>query len=289
MMKLFTGIFAMILFSFTSYSQATITLAAEKDYPITPADYGLKFEEIKIETPDKKADNSDLMLFGWHLIPDDKTSKKAIIIAGDGQGNMSYMLEYAGNFLGEDFHVFLFDYRGYGKSDEFTVSNKFYIYAQFSTDLNAVVDHVKKYYATYTIDIFGKGIGAGLALGVGANNNKVYRVIADAPYTTLETIEKRYAAKAGGKIFMPIAYDKALIEPINALAVKGDHLRGILLIVGANGDYSTPADMQSIADLRKKITMIYTVPGVNNDQNFTSAKDNYFKTVKAFYEKYGGN
>ncbi|MBC8045862.1 MAG: alpha/beta hydrolase [Fimbriimonadaceae bacterium] len=288
MMKFFVSIATLIIISANTFAQSAITLLAEKDYPITPADYGLKFEEIKIETPDKKSDNTPVNLFGWHLIPNDKTSKKAIIIAGDGQGNMSYMMDYAGVFLGQNFHVFMFDYRGYGKSDEFNVSNKFYIYAQFATDLNATVDFVKKYYATYSIDVFGKGIGGGLALGVGANSPKVYRVIADSPYTTLETVEKRYATKTGGKLFMPIAYDKALIEPINALTEKGDHLRGILLIVGANGEYSTPADIDAIAALKKKVTIIYTVPGVTNDQTYMSNKDVYFNTVKSFYDKYGG-
>lgn len=288
-MKFFVSIFTFVLISSTVWAQAKINLAAEKEYPITPADYGLKFEEIKIETPDKKGDNTPVNLFGWHLIPNDKTSKKAIIIAGDGQGNMSYMLDYAGVFLGQNFHVFMFDYRGYGKSDEFNVSNKFYIYAQFATDLNAVVDYTRKYYATYSIDVFGKGIGAGLALGVGANNNKVYRVIADAPYTTLETIEKRFAEKnAGGKIFMPIAYDKSLVEPTNALTEKGEHLRGILFIVGANGEYSTPADVQSLADLKKKVSTVYTVPAVGNDQTYMASKDAYFNQVKAFYDKFGG-
>lgn len=282
------SILALISITNATYAQAKINLAAEQDYPITPADYGLKFEEIKIETPDKNGDNTPVSLFGWHLIPNDKTSKKAIIIAGDGQGNMSYMLDYAGVFLGQNFHVFMFDYRGYGKSDAFNVSSKFYIYAQFATDLNAVVDYTKKYYATYSIDIFGKGIGAGLALGVGANNNKVYRVIADAPYTTLETIEKKYAEKTGGKIFMPIAYDKSLIEPTNALKEKGEHLRGILFIVGENGEYATLSDVQSLADMKKKIATIYTVPAVGNDQTYMASKDVYFNQVKAFYDKFGG-
>lgn len=289
MTKFIVSIVACITLTSNTFAQAKINLSAEKDYVITPADYGLKFEELKIETPDKKGDNTPVNLFGWHLIPNDKTSKKAIIIASDGQGNMSYMLDYAGVFLGQNFHVFMFDYRGYGKSDEFNVSNKFFIYAQFATDLNAVVDYTKKYYATYSIDIFGKGIGAGLALGVGANNNKVYRVIADSPYTTLETIEKRYAEKnAGGKIFMPIAYDKALVEPTNALKEKGEHLRGILFIVGASGEYSTLADVQSLAEMRKKVSTIYTVPGVGNDQTYMASKDEYFNQVKAFYDKFGG-
>ncbi len=263
----------------------TIGLTAEKEYAITPADYGLNFEEIRIETPDKKADGSALTLFGWHLIPAEKLSKKGVIIASNGQGNMANSLEYAGVFLGMGYHVFMFDYRGYGKSDEFNVNPKFYIYAQFGTDLNAVVDYVKKYFTTLTITMYGQGIGAGLALGISANNVKVNNVIADAPYTTLETIEKRYKEFTGGKILMPLAFDKSLIEPMNALSVKGDHLRGILLIVGAKGDYSTPADIESIAALKKKITSIYVVPNVNNDENFSSNKDQYFKEVKAFLDK----
>ncbi|MBK6730256.1 MAG: alpha/beta hydrolase [Bacteroidetes bacterium] len=269
----------------TLQAQNSIGLMTEKEYAVTPADYGLNFEEIKIETPDKNADNTPLTLFGWHLIPAEKLSKKAVIIASNGQGNMANSLEYAGLFLGMGYHVFMFDYRGYGQSDDFNVNPKFYIYAQFGTDLNAVVDHVKKYFATLTITVYGQGIGAGLALGVSANNVKVNNVIADGPYTTLETIEKRYKEFTGGKIMMPLAFDKALIEPLNALAVKGDQLRGIMLIVGAKGDYVTPADITSIADLKKKVTTVYVVPNVNNDENFSSNKDQYFKEVKAFLDK----
>lgn len=281
----FVLLFSTVVSSAFAQSGNDIGLMAEAEYAITPEDYGLNFEEIRIETPDKKEDGTALTLFGWHLIPAEKLSKKGVIIASNGQGNMANSLEYAGIFLGMGYHVFMFDYRGYGQSDAFKVNPKFYIYAQFGTDLNAVVDYVKKYFATLTITMYGQGIGAGLALGISANNVKVNNVIADAPYTTLETIEKRYKEFTGGKIMMPLAFDKALIEPLNALEVKGDHLRGIMLISGAKGDYVTTADIASIAEKKKKITTIYTVPNVNNDENFSSNKDQYFKEVKAFLDK----
>ncbi len=102
---------------------------------------------------------------------------------------------------------------------------------------------------------------------------------------TLEKIEKTYKEMSGEKIFMPLAFDKALVEPANALPVKGDHLRGILLICGANGDLIKAADVASLADYKKKITTVYTVPGVNNDMNFESNKDEYYKQVKGFLDK----
>lgn len=285
MKKMLLATLALLFVTGTSvFAQQTIGLNAEADYPISPADYGLTFEEIHVETPDKKEDNTNLMLFGWHLIPNDKTSRKAMIIAHNGQGNMSYALENAGIFLGMGYHVFMFDYRGYGQSDAFNVSPKFYIYAQFATDLNAMVDYVKKYHTVMTCSIYGYGIGGGLALGVGASNIKTYSVIADAPYITLESIEKTYKEMTGQKIFMPLAYDKAMIEPGNALPVKGDHLRGIMLICGANGDLIKAADVAALANYHKKVTTVYTVPGVNNDMNFESNKDEYYKQVKSFLD-----
>lgn len=265
-------------------AQDNIGLNAEAEYPITPEDYGLNYEEISIETPDKNDEGNNVMLYGWHLIPNDKTSKKAMIIAHNGQGNMSYALEYAGLFLGQGYHVFMFDYRGYGQSDPFKVSNKFYLYAQFATDLNAAVDYVKKYHATMTCSIFGYGIGGGLAVGVGANSVKVFSVIADAPYVTLEKIEKTYKEMTGEKIFMPLAFDKALVEPGNALPVKGDHLRGIMLIVGQNGDLIKASEIEELAAIKKKITTVYVVPGVNNDMNYESNKDEYYNKVKSFLD-----
>jgi hypothetical protein len=89
----------------------------------------------------------------------------------------------------------------------------------------------------------------------------------------------------GQKIFMPLAFDKSLVEPGNALPVKGDHLRGIMVIAGANGDLITAADIANLATYKKKVSTVYTVPGVNNDMNFESNKDEYYKQVKAFLDK----
>lgn len=263
-------------------AQETLGLNAQRTYDYTPADFGLTFDTIRVPTDDGAS------LFGWHLYPGDKSdrsSKKAVIISDDGTGNMENGLEIAGKYLGLGYHVFLYDYRGYGKSSDFNVSPKFFIYAQFATDLNTMVDWVKKYFATLSIDLYGWGIGGGLSLGVGANNLKVHHVVADDPYTTLETVQNRYEAKTGQKILMPIGYNATLIEPQHALESGGDHLRSILLIIGEQGAIMTPDDMQQLAALKKKITSIYVVKGVDNPKNFSSNRDEYFNQIKSFYEK----
>lgn len=261
--------------------QSSINLNASRTYDITPADYGLVFDTIRITTDDGSS------LFGWHLYPTknkkDITGEQAVIISHDGNGNMANGLEQAGKFLGLGFHVFMYDYRGYGKSSDFNVSTKFFIYQQFATDLNAAVDYVKKYHSLLSIDLYGWGIGGGLSLGVGANNARVHRVIADNPYTTFETIQNRWEAKTGQRIMMPIGYNVSLLEPKMALEDKGENLRAILLIIGEQGSIMTYNDMLELQALKKKITTIYTVKGVDNDKNFSSNRDEYFKQIKAFY------
>ncbi len=263
-------------------AQQKLGLNAQRTYDVTPADYGLVFDTLRVTTDD------DASLFGWHLYPGekgDKSSKKSVIISHDGNGNMANSLEQAGKFLGLGYHVFMYDYRGFGKSSDFNVSPKFYIYQQFATDLTGVIEYVKKYHALFSVDLYGFGIGGGLSLGVGANNLKVHNVIADNPYTTFETVQNRYEQKSGTRIMMPIGYNVTLLEPKMALIDKGDHLRGILLIIGEQGNIMTQADMLELQAMKKKVTTIYTVKGVDNDKNFSSNRDEYFKQIKAFYEK----
>ena len=209
-MKLLTRFFllTLVIISGNTFAQPAINLNAKKDYDVTPADYGLITEDITIETAD------NVKLFGWHVSPDPKSfkdSKKAVVIASDGIGNMSNSLQYASPFLAMGYHVFMFDYRGYGKSEDFSINTKFYIYQQFATDLDATINYVKKTHAAFQIDVFGWGIGGGLAIGVGSNNLKVHRIVADAPYLTLATVQSRFKDKTGGNILMPMGYDKGLI------------------------------------------------------------------------------
>ncbi len=284
-MKLLKKLFLPIAVFLTTIvsGQQTLGLNAQKSYDITPADYGLTYDTIRIKTDD------DASLFGWHLYPstekNDKSFKKSVIISHDGNKNMAEGLEQAGKFLGLGFHVFMYDYRGYGKSSDFNVSSKFFIYQQFATDLTAVIEYVKKYHALLSVDLYGWGMGGGLSLGVGANNLKVHRVIADNPYSTFETVQNRYEQKSGQRIMMPIGYNVTLLEPKMALEDKGEHLRAILLIIGEQGNIMTFNDMVELQMMKKKVTTIYTVKGVDNDKNFSSNRDEYFKQIKAFYEK----
>ncbi len=273
-MKNLLALFAAILLT-----NSTFALNPVREYSVTPADYGMDYKEVIITTAD------DVKLNAWVFKPS-AVSKKFIIISDDGNGNMADNIELIAQFLSIGYNVVAYDYRGYGKSDDFTIKSNFFIYPQFVKDITAVVDYTRKYYNTQ-FDMFGIGIGAGLSLSVGANRPEVRRIIADGTYSSFEQTKNKYKTVKGEDIMMPLAYDKMFMEPLYALASKGEQLYGIYYIVGANETLCGQDDVKSLVKLKPKISDSYVVPNVANDATFTSNKNEYFNKIKKFIETHG--
>ncbi|HZF99615.1 MAG TPA: hypothetical protein VEY71_01370 [Chitinophagales bacterium] len=252
-------------------------LSPSREYAVSPDDYGMKYKEVWINTED------NVKLYAWLFNPT-VASKKYIIISDDGNGNMADNLEIIAQFLSAGYNVISYDYRGYGKSDEFKVNEKFFIYPQFVKDLTAVIEHSRKYGTQF--DLYGIGIGAGLSVGVGANRTEVRRIIADGAYSTFEETKNRLKEKTGADVMMPLAYEKAFMEPKYALEEKGSHLYGVMFIVGQNDEITTPEDVKALSKLKSKITDVYVVPGAKNEANFSTNKNEYFNQIKKFLESH---
>lgn len=254
-------------------------LHPQRGYDFTPADFGMKYEEVKIETED------DLNLTGWMLEPLTQ-SKKCVVFCHGGEGNMQEYLEYAAQYVSLGYYVLLFDYRGYGTSSEFNISDRFYIYSQFSIDITAALDWVRKYHAVYKVSMAGVGMGAGLAVAIGANRSEVKYVVGDGTYPTLDIVQSQYQEVEGKKVLMPLGYDKVYMEPKFALeSDKTDHLEGVLLIQSKNDKIITPQHAEGIADLQKKKSKVFLIDSEDNAKNLEANKDGYFATLKDFMGK----
>lgn len=254
------------------------TLRTEAEYEVHPADYGMDHEEIFIKTTD------DLKLRAW-LFPAPEKSREMIIMCSDGQGNMADDLEIAGKFISLNYHVIMFDYRGFGESSDFRVSSKFYIYNQFHQDVDAVLDYAKKQHATNNVSLYGRGIGANLAIGSGATNLRVKRVIADGPVPSMEHVKKKVMELTEEKILMPLSYNNKKLEPKFALVENGEHLRGVLIISGRDDKLASVNAMNEIINGNKKLISVYVVEGSDQaNKNFETSNDEFAKTVKAFLE-----
>ncbi|MDD5571996.1 MAG: alpha/beta hydrolase [Bacteroidales bacterium] len=257
----------------------SFSLNPSRTYYITPADYGMNFEEVNIQTED------NLLLFGWLYKANEASSGKIIILSDDGNGNMADLIELASNFISLGYNVLTYDYRGYGKSSDFNINKTFYIYAQFQKDIDAALNHVKKYYSRFrSVHLYGTGIGAGLSLCAGAYHPEVSKIIADSPYLDFESIQKIIKEKTGAELKLPLGYNRTLLEPKYAFDAKGAGITGILIIAGEKEEIYNPTYVREVAKLKSGVTTTYIVKGATCENTFSINKTKYFEEIKAFFK-----
>ena len=117
--------YSLFLYLLLAASNA-FSLKPEKDYPATPAQYNLSYQEVRIRTKD------GVRLNAW-VYQTDSTQRNpvTIILAGGDAGNMSYLISYAAGLLSAGYRVVSFDYRGFGQSDDFQISEDHLYYNEF--------------------------------------------------------------------------------------------------------------------------------------------------------------
>jgi alpha-beta hydrolase superfamily lysophospholipase len=167
-------IFAFLLIFVTGKALAIHPSAT---YLTTPTLNGTSNDSLNIQT----SDNSRLT--GWYCRPAHDSSQFLIVLAGGDAGNMSYDLPLAQFFI-VNFHVpvLLFDYRGFGTSNAFKYDSNAIGHPEYLTDLDAAVSYASEHYSTRKIIVYGRSIGAALAIVEGAKRVGITGVIAESPY-----------------------------------------------------------------------------------------------------------
>ena len=114
-----------------------ITLAAIKPnrvYSYTPDKLDLTYEEFKVRTND----GADLNV--WHLPSEGEATP--VIISQSDAGNMGDWL-YLGLYLqAYGLDVWMYDYRGFGESDDFAIVRNQLFHMEFVKDLDAVAKYI---------------------------------------------------------------------------------------------------------------------------------------------------
>jgi uncharacterized protein len=107
-------VFAYIGLAITLYlGQSNLVYMPSQELVDTPASMGIKFEDIQIKTKD------NVNLDAW-FVPakdNDKVGKGVILFCHGNGGNISNRISYLPIFKDLGLATFLFDYRGYGKSE----------------------------------------------------------------------------------------------------------------------------------------------------------------------------
>jgi len=163
------------------FGQANLVFMPSKDIPETPKNLGIKFEEIQLNTKD------NVNLSAW-LVPaqdNDLIGKGMILFCHGNGGNISNRISYLPIFKDLGLATFLFDYRGYGKSEGQPSEEGTY------KDVEAVWQYLtqERKIPPQKIIIYGESLGGAIASYLAQNQensqNKAAGLILASTFTSV--------------------------------------------------------------------------------------------------------
>lgn len=142
----------------------------------TPASVGLKFDSVGFAATEA----GEPRLKGWWIpaAPDARYSRYTVLYMHGQNGNLSDTVDAVASLHGAGLNVFAFDYRGYGQSQFARPSE-----AHWREDAGSAIEYLTntRHIPAGSILLFGRGLGANLALEVAAAHPQLAGVAMDEP------------------------------------------------------------------------------------------------------------
>jgi fermentation-respiration switch protein FrsA (DUF1100 family) len=232
-----TGFLALLFFN-----QSKMVYLPQRDMAASPTAIGLRYEEVSFKAKD------GVRLHGW-FIPSD-SARGVLLFCHGNAGNISHRLDSISIFHRLGLSVFIFDYRGYGRSEGEPTEEGTY------SDAEGAWDYLirEKRTPPQSIVIFGRSLGGSIAART-AKNQPAGALILESAFSS----------------FRDAAEDVYPWLPVRFLA---------------RYDYDTAA---FVARIRCPVLIIHSrddelIPFRHGERLFTAAKD-----PKAFLEIIGGH
>ena len=147
-------LFFLLLFSFNS----VYSINPDREYIRTPDSVKWNYQQLDINTRD------GFRLNTWIYETKPENDKDTVLIlAYPDAGNMSYFVYHAAILANAGYTVVTFDYRGFGKSQDFEIQKEFLYYKEFAWDLEAVVETISKEIPNKKLGIWAMSMGTTIA------------------------------------------------------------------------------------------------------------------------------
>jgi fermentation-respiration switch protein FrsA (DUF1100 family) len=149
-----------------------------KNLEALPSDAGLQYQDVFFTS----SDNTEL--HAWY-IPSDK--KRAVVLLSHGNGgNISHRIEKLSMLHALNLDVFIYDYRGYGKSSGTPTESGIYLDAMAAWDYITKSKGIKP----EEIVLYGESLGSAVSIEL-ASNVPVAAIIIEGGFTSLRELAQR--------------------------------------------------------------------------------------------------
>ena len=233
----------------------------QSDFDMTPDQMRLSYESINFEADDGPK------LHGWFFPLPEK--RPVILFCHGNAGNISHRLENIQKLLSIGFQVFIFDYRGYGKSSG-TPSRK-----GIYSDGLAAYDYLleNRGVAPDRIILFGRSLGAAVATEI-ATKKKAERLILESAFTSTKDLARTMPLFALLSPFLPAHYNN--LNKIRHLSIPK-------LIIHGNVDQIIPFQMgQVLFEAAAEPKEFYAIEGAGHNDTWVVGGKRYFETLEKF-------
>ena len=233
----------------------------QSSFDLTPDDLHLNYRHVYLNTDDGER------LHGW-FFPLNKESPVILFCHGNA-GNISHRLDNIRLLLGQKLQVFIFDYRGYGKSNGSPSEKGIYL------DGIAAYDYLiqKEHISPKNIILFGRSLGAAVAIEVALKKNAGALIIESA-FTSTKDMAKNMLLF---KLLSP------LLPPNYNNLRKIAHVNVPKLIIHGKADKLVPFSMgRRLFEASAPPKYFYRIQGSGHNDTYIIGGEKYFEIITDF-------
>ncbi len=242
----------LLILIFMYFMQSGMVYFPSRSVEVTPANIGLEYEDVFLETGD------GVKINGW-FVPANPSRTTLLFFHGNG-GNISHRLESIQQFNSLGLSVFIIDYHGYGKSGGKPGEVETYLDAEAAWDY---LTHDKGL-DPGSIIIFGRSLGGGVATWL-ATKQRSKALIVESSFLSIPDVAGHYYPFLPVKILARFKYDsKANLS----------HIKIPILVVHSPDDDIIPySHGQELYDLAGEPKQFLQINGSHNDGYLVSDHD----------------
>jgi len=230
---------------------------------ITPVDLHLNYRDVYFNSPDREK------LHGWFFPTD--VRQPVIMISHGNACNISHMLDYANILIDKNLQVFLFDYRGYGKSTGAPSEKGIYMDAQAAYDYLVNEERI----AADNIILFGQSLGAAAAIDV-AIKNHIRSIIIEGAFTSTRDMSKTMFPISIVSFLLPSNYNN--LKKISQITVPK-------LIIHGEDDEIVPFSMgKRLFEASMEPKYFCAIKGAGHNDPFIVGGKKYFEDFAYFVD-----